>query len=385
MTPFAVKNPRLMVTAGRRGTNQAVIRTDADGNVYPNSFGIIVKKFSDLPSGGYARQEGCFVDTDEDFEYFKQLNEHMFNRLVTNKPIIFPAAIAKGKAALPLRFAEWLQQQLLERFDIRSNINVNTNPGYSGYGLDLVGFADTGTNSNNSTEKINIYAGTGENADLSNFAERPLNFGKTTAYSIPEGATSGAFKSKYPIYDIGKVTYSTKENPDYGESFVFDGLSDLFSGRRFKTVEGAFQAAKLVFTHPKGNGAKGNKYWQPKEYTQRENSVDGVYYNTATTFVLTDEGEQLLQKFQEASGTQARSLGRQIEGLNRQEWDANSSKIMKAVIGRSFEDNQQALQRLLATGNATLTHTQDKGKWGTEFPKLLMEVRDELRKEHPQV
>jgi hypothetical protein len=72
----------------------------------------------------------------------------MFNRLVTNKPIIFPAAIAKGKAALPLRFAEWLQQQLLERFDIRSNINVNTNPGYSGYGLDLVGFADTGTNSN---------------------------------------------------------------------------------------------------------------------------------------------------------------------------------------------------------------------------------------------
>jgi predicted NAD-dependent protein-ADP-ribosyltransferase YbiA (DUF1768 family) len=246
-------------------------------------------------------------------------------------------------------------------------------------------YTRTERNSNNSTEKINIYAGTGENADLSNFAERPLNFGKTTAYSIPEGATSGAFKSKYPIYDIGKVTYSTKENPDYGESFVFDGLSDLFSGCRFKTVEGAFQAAKLVFTHPKGNGAKGNKYWQPKEYTQRENSIDGVYYNTATTFVLTDEGKQLLQKFQEASGTQARSLGRQIEGLNRQEWDANSSKIMKAVIGRSFEDNQQALQRLLATGNATLTHTQDKGKWGTEFPKLLMEVRDELRKEHPQV
>ena len=227
--------------------------------------------------------------------------------------------------------------------------------------------------------KINIYAGTGENADLSNFAERPLNFGKITAYSLPEGATFGAFESKYPIYDIGKRTYSTKQNPGSGESFVFDGLSDLFSGRRFKTVEGAFQAAKLVFTHPKGNGAKGNKYWQPKKYTQRENSIDGVYYNTADVFVLTDEGEQLLQKFQEASGTQARSLGRQIEGLDRQEWDTNSSKIMKAVIGRSFEANPQALQRLLATGNATLTHTQDKGKWGTEFPKLLMEVRVELR------
>ncbi len=227
--------------------------------------------------------------------------------------------------------------------------------------------------------KINIYAGTNENADLSNFAERPLNFSKNTAYSLPEGSKAGAFTSKYPIYNIGEKTYSTKQNPESGESFVFDGLSDLFSGRKFKTVEGAFQAAKLVFTHPKGNDAKGNKYWQPKEYTQHENSIDGVYYNTANIFVLTNEGEQLLQKFQEASGAQARNLGKQIEGLDRQEWDANSSKIMKAMIGRSFEDNPQALQRLLATDNATLTHTQDKGKWGTEFPRLLMEVRNELR------
>jgi len=56
---------------------------------------------------------------------------------------------------------------------------------------------------------------------------------------------------------------------------------------------------------------------------------------------------------------------------------------MKALIKASFEQNPQALQRLLATGNATLTHTQDKGKWGTEFPKLLMEVREELRGKQP--
>jgi hypothetical protein len=52
---------------------------------------------------------------------------------------------------------------------------------------------------------------------------------------------------------------------------------------------------------------------------------------------------------------------------------------MKALLKLSFEQNPQALQRLLATGDATLTHTQDKGKWRTEFPKLLMEVREELR------
>jgi hypothetical protein len=56
---------------------------------------------------------------------------------------------------------------------------------------------------------------------------------------------------------------------------------------------------------------------------------------------------------------------------------------MKALIKASFEQNPQALQRLIATGNATITHTQDKGKWGTEFPKLLMEVREELRWKQP--
>lgn len=229
------------------------------------------------------------------------------------------------------------------------------------------------------SKTLNIYAGTNENADLSNFAERPLNFGNVTAYSFPEGAKHGAFKSKYSIYGIGNVSYSTKENPSYGESFSFDGLSDIFKGLRFKTVEGAFQAAKLAFTHPKGNGAKGNKYWQLKQYTQKENSIDGVYYNTSDVLVLTDEGKQLLQKLQNADGAQARSLGRQIVGLDTAAWDANSSKVMKAMIGRSFEDNPQALERLLSTGDATLTHTQDKGKWGTEFPRLLMEVREELR------
>jgi predicted NAD-dependent protein-ADP-ribosyltransferase YbiA (DUF1768 family) len=61
---------------------------------------------------------------------------------------------------------------------------------------------------------------------------------------------------------------------------------------------------------------------------------------------------------------------------------------MKALIKASFEQNPQALQRLLSTGNATLTHTKAdnpraKVNWGTEFPKLLMEVREELRWKQP--
>jgi len=53
---------------------------------------------------------------------------------------------------------------------------------------------------------------------------------------------------------------------------------------------------------------------------------------------------------------------------------------MKSAMIESFKQNPEALRDLLATGNAKLTHTQDKGKWGAEFPRLLTEVRDELRK-----
>ena len=80
------------------------------------------------------------------------------------------------------------------------------------------------------------------------------------------------------------------------------------------------------------------------------------------------------------SGLELRSLGRQIRNLNVQAWDRSSSFVMKQLLKESFEQNPQALQRLLDTGNATLTHVQDNSKWGKEFPKLLMEVREELRK-----
>ena len=80
------------------------------------------------------------------------------------------------------------------------------------------------------------------------------------------------------------------------------------------------------------------------------------------------------------SGPELRRLGRNIKELDVTKWDANSSDVMKQLLKESFEQNPQVAQRLLDTGNATLTHNQDKSKWKTEFPRLLMEVRDELRK-----
>jgi ribA/ribD-fused uncharacterized protein len=143
-----------------------------------------------------------------------------------------------------------------------------------------------------SSKKINIYAGTKENAELSNFADRP--------------------------FEIGGVKYNS--------------------------VEQAFQHAKLAFAD------------------------------------TNDRNMKIASDIMKANGATAKSLGQSFVGFDRAEWDAQASSIMKTLLKQSFEQNPEALEKLLATGNAELTHTQDKGKWGKEFPKLLMEVREELGK-----
>ena len=54
-------------------------------------------------------------------------------------------------------------------------------------------------------------------------------------------------------------------------------------------------------------------------------------------------------------------------------------KLMERLIRRSFEANPVAAEALRRTGDEPLTHTQDRGIWRTEFPRILMMVRAELR------
>jgi len=141
--------------------------------------------------------------------------------------------------------------------------------------------------------KINIYAGTGENAELSNFAIRP---------------------------------------------FIHLGIN-------FDSVEQAFQYYKTEFS--------------PKNENNR--AVGSVIKDTK-------------------DGKRLRELGKEFKGLDQKVWDNMSPTIMKALLKDSFQQNPDALAKLLATGNAELTHKyngieQDKGR----FSKLLMEVRGELK------
>lgn len=112
----------------------------------------------------------------------------------------------------------------------------------------------------------------------------------------------------------------------------------------FQTVEGAFQAQKLAYT---------NSYSE-------------------------EEKQRLIEQLEKATGSEAKSIGGNIVGLDKDEWDSLSSDFMYNLLLDSFRQNTDALQRLLDTEDIILTHNQAKGKWKTEFPRLLMQVRDSL-------
>ena len=63
------------------------------------------------------------------------------------------------------------------------------------------------------------------------------------------------------------------------------------------------------------------------------------------------------------------------------EWDDTSKSIMLNLMYESYAQNPKAAEKLLATGNAKITHTQDTTRWKTDFPEVVMTVRDMLREE----
>ena len=150
---------------------------------------------------------------------------------------------------------------------------------------------------NTQAESINIFAGTGENAHLSNFAIRPFTH----------------------TWANGKST-------------------------NFHSVEQAFQFAKAMM------------------FKDRE---------AARAILAQTEGAKI------------KSEGRKVKGYNDAQWKQYRVAFMKAFIKESFMQNPKALEQLLATGNATLTHNQEESSWGQMFPQILMQVREELRNYTP--
>lgn len=169
-----------------------------------------------------------------------------------------------------------------------------------------------GKKSSSTQQSIEIWYGSSDNdpsrsnPDLSNFAER-------------------TFKIK------GSVIGAHGSNEEY----------------EFKSVERAFQAAKVFYTD-----------------------------------MMAEERDQWFKSIQNAAtSAEAKRLGGEVPKLDVADWNTYKYEILKDLIKASFEQDKTARNRLLSTGNTKLTHARGGKEYSREFPRILMEVRDELRAE----
>jgi len=90
--------------------------------------------------------------------------------------------MAMGKAALPSRFVDWLIDEFKSRYGITAVKKLNRNPQYNGYGLE---FMET---------SVNVYAETGDNAELSNLAIRPFEYTFKDGSKVEYNSVEQAFQ-----------------------------------------------------------------------------------------------------------------------------------------------------------------------------------------------
>ena len=120
-----------------------------------------------------------------------------------------------------------------------------------------------------------------------------------------------------------------------------------------------------------------NVWYGSKENAELSSLASRPFIHDGREYISVEHAYQSLKsgKFDQATYNKYKVPGKKIVGLKGTD-KANSIPLMEVLVAESFEQNPEAMDKLRATGNTVLTHKQDKGVWGKEFPRILMDVRD---------
>lgn len=153
-------------------------------------------------------------------------------------------------------------------------------------------------------------------------------------------------------------------------------VTNIYAGANQNTILSNFASRPFFFDSSTGD-------------TYTVNSVEQAFQleKLLSSSVWDEEGrwdemdsyrDQLLSA---KNASKARFLGRKVPMTSEdlKAWDEKKRDIMKSLIRQSLLQNPKALQALLATGNNSLTHIQDRSLWRTQFPIILEELREEFR------
>ena len=111
-------------------------------------------------------------------------------------------------------------------------------------------------------------------------------------------------------------------------------------------------------------------------------SVEQAFQFTKAMFIANNAEVATKIMFSNNSG-EIKQLGRSVPMTAEQiaKWNRLSTDLMYRLMKASFMQNASAKQLLLSTGDAVLTHKNERGQEqdGGRFSKLLMQIRDEIR------
>lgn len=94
-------------------------------------------------------------------------------------------------------------------------------------------------------------------------------------------------------------------------------------------------------------------------------SVEHCYHTLRSGKFDTETYEKYRYAGVKISGKPIRSLG-------------FSSRLMRKIIRESLLQNRKILKILLLTEGRRITHIQDTSRWRSLFPKILMDIREDI-------
>ena len=232
---------------------------------------------------------------------------------------------------------------------------------------------------NKPQESLEVWYGSngrGPNAMLSNMAERPFVLSDASADRLNE-----IFESKDQSTSVSNL------------------IRTIMNGRRFHGVEHAFQMTKMaaMYIHVLNQDyQKKNKKGMFGKNQSEQTDVEETGFTQEQRQIILENIRYTLNKIADApTNKEAKRLGGQhigdvygiIDQFFKGVWNnkdekpdptTGSYKAMGVLQINSFQQNEKAAEKLVATGNKRFTHEKG-GDWATAFPQVLTVTRNYIR------
>lgn len=405
-------------------TNSAGIRTDSNGNITENAYGIVVKKYQQDANGRFVAQKGCFNDTDSDFEMFKRFNNIVFEKLEQshNIDIMFPSQMALGRAALPLRFAEWLHDELYKRFGVQSTVERSAKADYDGYGIRITSI-DTNDNSDQSQGSTPVDTNKQSGTNKTTVTPETAKF--YSGGAVGSDTEWGNIAQKYgfdiihyTVDDYDKLSSDDKESIEKQYKEVVERLSrrqldaNSYSGKLVRRDMLQANSADSILAigrlgkngHVDGGTAyatergiirgipvylfdQNDNHWKTydgQKFINCEQPNLTRYAALIGTRQITDTGKRAIQNVFSAQARPQQTVEDSKPKISETKTDGDSKPVQQIKLTAGQEAAKKAILNFIKTADVskgeyfTLT-----GKAGTGKTTLIQEVIREIAKDNP--